>query len=36
MPAFANQLTEVEIKQVAAYYASQQPPLKTLLRPTFN
>lgn len=36
MPAFANQLSEAEIKQVAEYYASQQPPLKTLLRPTFN
>jgi cytochrome c553 len=35
MPAFANQLTEAEIKQVAAYYAAQQPPLKTLLRPSF-
>ena len=36
MPAFASQLSELEIKQVAEYYASQQPPLKTLLRPTFN
>jgi len=36
MPAFAMQLSEAEIKQVAEYYASQQPPLKTLLRPIFN
>jgi cytochrome c553 len=35
MPAFANQLSEAEIKQVAEYYAAQQPPLKTLLRPSF-
>ena len=36
MPAFANQLSEAEIKQVAAYYAAQQPALKTVPRPVFN
>jgi cytochrome c553 len=35
MPAFASQLSEAEIKQVAQYYAAQQPPLKTVLRPSF-
>jgi cytochrome c553 len=35
MPVFASQLSEAEIKQVARYYAAQQPPLKTVLRPSF-
>jgi cytochrome c553 len=35
MPAFALQLSEAEIKAVAQYYAAQQPPLKTVLRPSF-
>jgi cytochrome c553 len=32
MPAFASQLSDAEIEAAAAYYAAQQPPLRTVHR----
>ena len=32
MPAFAAQLSDAEIEAAAAYYAAQQPPLRTVHR----
>jgi cytochrome c553 len=34
MPAFAGQLSDADIEAAAAYYAAQQPPLRTVHRRT--